>query len=302
MRAIVATPDAGPGYRADEVAEPVAGPRQVLIEVAHVSVNHGEVRYASAFPAGAVLGHDGVGRVLRAATASPGPRVGAPVIALGAGAWARRMAVDVDAVAEIPPGMDVAELAVLPTVGVTALRALRSSGPLAGRRVLVTGASGGVGRLAVQLARREGAEVVAVVGSAGRVGGLTELGAGEVVVGIDAVAGPVDVVVETVGGDVLPAAWRMLSPGGVLHSVGWASGEPATFPVNSTFASGAARCLRSVGDVASPSRDLAYLVDLVRDGALRTPVGWHGSWRRLDEAAAALLNRRVAGKVLLDVD
>ncbi|WP_229688482.1 zinc-binding dehydrogenase [Micromonospora yangpuensis] len=302
MRAIIATPDAGPGYRPDEVPDPVAGPSQVLIAVEHVSVNHGEVRYARAFPAGTMLGHDAVGRVLRAATTGTGPRVGAWVIALGAGAWAHRMAVDVGAVAEIPGGMDVAELAVLPTVGVTALRALRSTGPLRGRRVLVTGASGGVGRIAVQLASSQGAEVIAVVGSASRADGLASLGAKEVVVGIDAIAGEVDVVVETVGGVVLPAAWRLLSPGGVLHSIGWASGEPATFPVNSTFAPGAARSLRSFGDVASPGADLACLLGLVRDGALRVPVGWRGSWRHLDEAAAALLGRRVAGKVLLDVD
>ncbi|WP_341716515.1 zinc-binding dehydrogenase [Micromonospora sp. FIMYZ51] len=302
MRAIIATPDADPGYRPDEVPEPVAGPDQVLIDVEHVSVNHGEVRYARAFPSGAVLGHDAVGRVLRAAETGAGPRVGAWVVALGAGAWANRVAVDVDAVAEIPSGMDVAELAVLPTVGVTALRALRSTGPLQGRRVLVTGASGGVGRIAVQLARGVGAEVIAVVGSASRAAGLASLGANEVVVGIDAIDDEVDVVVETVGGVVLPAAWRLLSPGGVLHSIGWASGEPATFPVNSTFAFGAARSLRSFGDVTSPGEDLAHLMDLVRKGALRAPVGWRGSWRRLDEAAAALLGRRVAGKVLLDVD
>ncbi|MFI7214305.1 zinc-binding dehydrogenase [Micromonospora maritima] len=300
MRAIVATPGVGPGYRLADVPEPEPGPGEVLVEVEHVGVNHGEVRHVSAWPAGSVLGHDGVGRVVRAD--GVGPRVGDRVVALGPGAWARRAVFRSDAVATLPPDEDVARFAALPTVGLTALRSLRSAGPLAGRRVLVTGASGGVGRLAVQLARAGGARVVAVVGAAGRGAGLTELGAHEVVVGLGAVAGPVDVVVETVGGAQLVDAWRMLAPGGTLLSVGWASGEPATFPVNSTFAPGASRSLRSVGDVSAPAADLADLVARVRSGELEIPVGWRGSWRRLDAAAAALLGRRVAGKVLLDVD
>ncbi|MFC3499725.1 zinc-binding dehydrogenase [Micromonospora krabiensis] len=302
MRAIVAAPDTGPRWRLADVAEPVPRADQVLVEVEHVSVNHGEVRHVAAWPAGAVLGHDAVGRVLRAAASGTGPRVGDRVVALGPGAWAQRAAFDVDAVAVLPSGLDGAALAALPTVGLTALRALRSSGPLLASRVLVTGASGGVGRIAVQLARRGGARVIAVVGAPERADGLAELGADEVVVGVEAVAGPVDVVVETLGGGHLSAAWRLLSPGGVLHSIGWASGDPATFPVNSTFAPGAARSLRSAGDASAPGADLALLVDLVRTGALHVPVGWHGSWRRLDDAAGALLSRRVLGKVLLDVD
>ncbi|WP_217809738.1 zinc-binding dehydrogenase [Micromonospora sp. NBS 11-29] len=300
MRAIVAAPDVEPGYRLADVPDPEPGPDDILVEVEHVGVNHGEVRYVGAWPAGAILGHDAVGRVVRAG--ATGPRVGDRVVALGAGAWAQRAVFPPDAVATLPPDADVARFAALPTVGLTALRSLREAGPLSGRRVLVTGASGGVGRVAVQLAQHGGARVVAAVGAAERGAGLVELGADEVVVGLGAVTGPVDVVVETVGGAHLVDAWRLLAPGGTLLSVGWASGEPATFPVNSTFAPGASRSLRSVGDVSAPAADLAVLVGMVRAGALEVPVGWRGSWRRLDEAAEALLGRRVPGKVLLDVD
>src|SRR5436189_210444 len=80
--------------------------------------------------------------------------------------------------------------AALPAAGVTALRAVRALGPLLGRRVLVTGASGGLGRFAVQLAARAGADVVALVGRPERGAGLVELGAREVVTGIGEV-GPV---------------------------------------------------------------------------------------------------------------
>ena len=187
-------------------------------------------------------------------------------------------------------------------VGLTALRTLRESGPLPGRRVLITGASGGVGRVAVQLARHGGAYVIAAVGSASRGDGLAALGADEVVVGLKGVGDPVDVVLDTVGGAQLVAAWGLLAPGGVLHSIGWASGEPAVFPVNSTFAPGASRTLRSFGDTTAPAADLALLVDLVAQGALRAPIGWRGSWRHLGGAIEALRERRVPGKVLLDLD
>jgi threonine dehydrogenase-like Zn-dependent dehydrogenase len=93
------------------------------------------------------------------------------------------------------------------------LRALRAAGPLLGRRVLITGASGGVGRFAVQLAARAGARVIASVGSPARGQGLAERGADEVVVGLDSLDQPVGVVLDSVGGPQLVAARRLLAPG-----------------------------------------------------------------------------------------
>ncbi|MGC4878679.1 zinc-binding dehydrogenase [Micromonospora sp. DT43] len=302
MRAIVAAPDAVDGFRVAEVPDPVPGPGQVLVEVRHAAVNAGEVRHVDAWPVGSVLGHDAAGHVLRGPEDGSGPRAGDRVLAFGPGAWAQRAVFEVDSVAVVPPAVDLAEVAALPMVGLTALRTLRASGPLRGRRVLVTGASGGVGRVAVQLGRHAGAYVLAAVGSAARGEGLAALGADEVIVGLDGGVAPVDVVLETVGGAQLVTAWGLLAPGGVLHSIGWASGAPAVFPVNSTFAPGAARTLRSFGDTSAPAADLALLVDLVARGVLRAPIGWRGSWQRLGEAVGALRERRVPGKILLDLD
>ncbi|MGC4746704.1 zinc-binding dehydrogenase [Micromonospora sp. DT201] len=302
MRAIVAAPDTREGFRMTDLPDPTPGPGQVLVEVRHAAVNAGEIRHLGSWPAGGVLGYDAAGHVVRGATDGSGPREGDRVVAFGVGAWARLAVFDVNSVAVVPAAVDLAEMAALPMVGLTALRTLRTSGPLRGRRVLVTGASGGVGRVAVQLARHGGAHVVAVVGSLARGAGLADLGADEVAVGLDAVVDPVDVVLETVGGAHLVAAWGLLAPGGVLHSIGWASGEPAVFPVNSTFAPGAARTLRSFGDATAPAPDLAVLADLVARGVLQAPIGWRGSWQRLGAAIDALRERRVAGKVLLDLD
>ncbi|WP_323187411.1 zinc-binding dehydrogenase [Streptomyces sp. NBC_00183] len=166
-------------------------------------------------------------------------------------------------------------------------------------RVLVTGASGGVGRFAVQLAARAGAHVIASVGSAARGEGLAEAGANEVLIGLDGLQRPVDVVIDSVGGPQLVAAWNLLSPGGSVQSVGWTSGEPAVFPPYATV--GPAKSLTSFVIEGGVGADLAVLTELAAEGFLTVEIGWQGSWDRFDEASKALRGRRVSGKAVLAV-
>ncbi|HYY79801.1 MAG TPA: zinc-binding dehydrogenase [Actinomycetes bacterium] len=300
MRALVAEPSAPAALRLAEVPEPVPGPGQVLLEVHHASLNRGDLNDARSgrVPPGAVLGSDAAGVVARAA-AGDGPPAGARVVAMAPGAFAERSAVGVAALAPVPPEVDLAEAAALPVAGVAALRALRAAGPVLGRRVLVTGASGGVGRFAVQLAARAGAQVVASVGAAARAAGLAEAGADQVVVGLDGVDRPVDVVLDNVGGPQLVAAWRLLAPGGNLQSIGWAAGEPAVFPPYSTV--GPRRSLVAFLNDGDAGDELATLVRLLAAGRLAVPIGWRGPLERAEQAAEALLGRRVDGKAVLDV-
>src|SRR5690606_7160975 len=109
---------------------------------------------------------------------------GAQVVALTSGAFAQRIVADVDALAVVPDSVDLAAAAALPVAGVAAVQALRAGlleTPLKGARVLITGASGGVGRFAVQLAAYGGAHAIAVVGDPARMDELAALGAEEVV-------------------------------------------------------------------------------------------------------------------------
>jgi len=78
--------------------------------------------------------------------------------------------------AVVPDTVGLDHAAALPMVGLTALRSLRSTVPLLAKRVLITGASGGVGRMAIQLASLGGASVIAAVGSPERGRGLASLG------------------------------------------------------------------------------------------------------------------------------
>ncbi|MFJ4851645.1 zinc-binding dehydrogenase [Streptomyces sp. NPDC088733] len=301
VRALVVDPSAPAAVRLAEVPDPVPGPGQVLVHVSHASLNYGDLNDARSgrLPVGAVLGSDAAGAVVRAAADGTGPTVGTQVVALTSGAFAERVAIDVGALAEIPKNLEPAQAVALPVAGVAALRSLRAAGLGPGKTVLITGASGGVGRFAVQLAARAGAHVIASVGSAARRAGLAEAGAGEVLIGLEGLQRPVDVVIDSVGGSQLVAAWNVLAPGGSVQSVGWTSGEPAVFPPYATV--GPAKSLTSFVIEGDTGEDLAVLTELAAEGAVTVEIGWQGSWDRFHEAAEALRGRRIPGKAVLEV-
>lgn len=300
-RALRADPSAPGGIALVEAPDPTPHSDQVVVEVRHASANYGELRFAHTMPTGTPLGYDASGVVVQEAADGTGPEAGDRVLAFGPGAWANLAVFATDSVARVPDDVDLVDAAALPMVGLTALRALRAVGDLLGRRVLITGASGGVGRLAVQLAKLAGAHVIAAVGSASRGRGLIDLGADVVVTSLDQVTDSVHGVLDTVGGPSLLRAWELLAPGGSLQAIGWASGEPAVLPVNAFFALGEARTISSVGDVSEPGPDLQLLVDLVATGKLSAEVGWRGPWTDVAAAAEELFARRVPGKIVLDV-
>lgn len=301
VQALIVDPEAPDAMRIAQVAESTAGPTEALIEVHHVSLNRGDLNDARSgrIPRGGVLGSDAAGVVAEPARNHGSPEVGARVVGLAEGAFAERVAIPVDSLAEVPESVDLAEAAALPVAGLAALRALRAAGSLLGRRVLITGASGGVGRFAVQLAARGGGQVIASVGSEARGQGLTERGADQVVVGLDGLDQPVDVVLDSVGGPQLVAAWKLLAPRGSLQSIGWASGEPAIFPPYSTI--GPPKSLSSFLNQGDTAEELSTLVRLVAEGALGVEIGWRGPWAQFAEAETVLRERRVNGKAVLDL-
>ena len=302
IRAVVVDPDAPMGLRLDRVEEPEPGPGQVLIEAHHVSLNRGDLddaRSGRVLP-GTVVGRDVAGVVI--AAADEGPVVGTRVVALAPGAFAQRVVADVDALAVVPDDVDLAAAAALPVAGVAAVQALRAGLleiPIKGARVLITGASGGVGRFAVQLAAYGGAHVIAVISDPARSDELSALGAEETVTDLTQVDAPVDLVLDTVGGPQLVAAWALLAPGGNVQCVGASSGQPATFPPDAMV--GPAKSLTSFLITAPVGPDLESLVRLVAAGSLSVPIGWRGPLAKIEEAAAALRERRVAGKAVLDM-
>ena len=214
-----------------------------MIRVHNFSLNQGELRWADksggrheefGFPNGTVVGHDSAGTVVETSPDGKGPAVGTRVASVGfCGSWAEKYASNIDMLAVIPDSVDFAEAAALPMAGGTALGSLQLAGTTIGRRLMITGGGGGVGRTSVQLAANAGAYVIASVGTAEEGEGLKELGASEVVVGVEgirAIKTPLDIVLEAAGGAYMVAAWDKLSRVGTMVSYGWVTLEPAVFP------------------------------------------------------------------------
>lgn len=301
IKALVADPGVALAMRLAEVPDPAPAPSQVVIRAARVSLNHGDLNDAVSgrIPAGGVLGSDVAGVVAQAAADGSGPAEGTRVVALAQGSFATRVAADTSSVAVVPDDIDLAVAAALPVAGLAALRSLHRCGSLLGKRVLVTGASGGVGVFAVQLAAAGGAHVTASVGSPTRGAQLRELGARQVVVGLDGVDEPVDVVIDNVGGQQMVRAWSLLASGGTLQSIGWTSGEPASFPPYSTI--GPRKSLVSYLTSGPAGTDLRTLLRLVQLGGLSVQFGWRGPFTEFADAAISLRERRIQGKAVMDV-
>lgn len=152
------------------------------------------------------------------------------------GAAAEYVAVRAADLAPKPRRLDHAGAAAAPLSGLTAWQALFDHAQLApGQRVLIHGASGGVGMFAVQLARWRGAHVIAIA-SPRNVDFVRDLGADEVIdrnaMPFESAVGDVDVVLDSVGGTTTEKSWSVLRPGGLLVTIvrqppNWTAGRPA---------------------------------------------------------------------------
>jgi NADPH2:quinone reductase len=307
MLGLVTTPEGKAPMELRELPEPAVQRNQALVEVRAFSLNRGELRSIRNNGEGWVPGQDVAGVVLQQAVDGSGPTAGARVVALtDEFGWAQRVAMSSHRMAVLPDGVSFAQACTLPVAGLTALRTLRHGAPLLGKRVLITGAAGGVGTLAVQLAARSGARVTAVVGRADRAAGLKELGALDVIEGIDRAEGRFGLILEAAGGASLAQAIKLVEAKGVVVVYGNSSGEPTTISfadfrgAPNSRVQGFSYFYSEAEDRFAP--DLALLVSLIADGSLRPQIGIERSWREFAAVAEQLRDRRVAGKAVFLID
>ena len=221
MLAVVNTPNGKAPVELRQTPEPAPGLHEALVAVQAFSLNRGELRSFRNAEEGWIPGQDISGIVLRQAADGSGPPAGARIVALmDEFGWAERAAVPTQRIAVLPDTVSFAAAAALPVAGLTALRTLRHGAPLLGKRVLITGAAGGVGHLAVQLAARSGARVTAVAGRPERAAGLRELGATDVVVGIEQAQGRFGLILESAGGASLATALHAVDANGAVVMFG----------------------------------------------------------------------------------
>ena len=233
------------------MAMPDLAPTEVRIQTIAAAVNHTDlkiraglwpIRKTDPFPY--VPGVEVVGHISDIGSSvsgwSPGQTVITLMQGLGGvsakrpGGYADFVTVDADALALVPDTVDPLAMASLGLGAVTAFEGIRRMGPVDGRRVLVTGAAGGVGSAAVSIARALGASVTGVVTRPAQARYVRDLGADEVIVlerdsPPSLVAASVDAVLDTVGGPLFNACVQALRDRGSLVLVGAVGGGDVSF-------------------------------------------------------------------------
>lgn len=297
---------------AGEAPDPVPGPGQVLIEVAYANITFVETQFRATGNGPfhlepPLVPGNGVGGVITAV----GPDTDAGLVGRrvvtslgGTGGYASRVVVDAASPFDVPDGLALDEAVALLADGRTATMLIRAARLSPGKRVLVEAAAGGVGSLAVQLAKAAGGRVIAAAGGERKLAVARELGADATVdyrePGWPARAGTVDVVLDGVGGEIAAAAFELLAPGGRMLTYGLASGVWATV----TPEAAAARGVELIRPRPTPAELREYVESALAEaaaGRLRPVIGQRFPLDRAADAHAAIESRATIGKTLLEV-
>ena len=308
MQAIFTDPNTKPRLTLREVVVPTPAPNQALIKVEAFSLNQGETRTALAATKSYTPGWDFAGVIDLAAADGSTPKEGTRVFGfVASGSWAGYVTAHNGGMAVIPEGVTYAQAASLPVAGVTALTALDTAGSLIGRRVLITGAAGGVGRFACQLAALAGAEVFALSRRPDLPQQLREEGVQPAgvftTIAAAAAAGKYDVILDSVGGETLAGTVTALSRDGVCINFGNSARQPTTFNVRTS--EWPFHRTQYIWLGREPAADntpiLTRLIRMVKQGRLHTPIDRELPWTHVAEAAEQLVQQQVNGKIVLNV-
>lgn len=323
MRAVVSATARGPeGLTFEEVADPVAGPAEVVIAVRATALNRADLlqtlgRYPA--PPGVprdIPGLEYAGEVLGTGAQVTRWRPGDRVMGLvGGGAWAERLVAHESELVPMPGAFSFADAAAIPEAFATAWDALVTQGGLAkGTRVLVHAVGSGVGTAALQLCRWQGAPVVGTGRSAAKLERAKGLGLEHAVLVTE---GPfaaevkrcfdgrgADLALDLVGGSWFPETLEAMAPRGTVMLVGLVAGASATVPLSAILAKrlrvqGTTLRSRGLEEKSAVARELERLVPAFEGGALRPVVDEVLPMRELPAALQRLANNASFGKLVL---
>ncbi|MEU1195591.1 zinc-binding dehydrogenase [Streptomyces sp. NPDC005813] len=323
MRAAQVKAFGGPEVLAPvDLPDPAPTPGEVVIDVAYADTIYVETQIRAGwgrefFPVTPpYVPGGGVSGVVAALGADvPDEWLGRRVVSFVQGSYAERAVAPVSALTVVPDSVDLLGAAALVHDGVTASGLLERTAVRAVDRVLVLGASGGMGTLLIQLAQAREARVVAVARGTAKLDLVGELGADAVVdatrpdwvaAAREALGGPepaADVVLDGVGGPLGAAAFPLTADGGRFSAHGAPTG--AFSPVDPAEAARRGITLFGIADVQFSPADLrrftATALEEAAAGRLHPVVGEVFPLDRAAEAHAAIEDRRLVGKALLKV-
>jgi NADPH:quinone reductase-like Zn-dependent oxidoreductase len=316
--------------RAGEWPEPEPGDRDVLVRIEAAGVNPldakimaGEFRQVLPYRTPFVLGNDLAGVVERVGRAvrgfAPGDEVYARPGADRIGTFAERIAVDEGDLARTPTGLPMEQAASLPLVALTAWQALVEKADVRpGQKVLVHAGSGGVGTIAIQLARHLGAHVATTTSTA-NVGWVRDLGADQVIdyrtTDFETELSGFDVVLDSLGPENLVRSMRVLRPGGLAISIAGPPdpdfatqlGKPLLRPVFAVLSRKVRRTARRLGVgysflfMRADGAQLREITSLVEAGAIRPVVDRVFAFDDTTAALGHVGSGRVRGKVVVSL-
>ena len=309
MKAVVTNANMPGCLEIGEAADPVADSNQAVIEVTAFSLNRGELRRAETAADGTQIGWDLAGVVKTAASDGSGPEQGARGVGFSRRmqGWAQYVALPTVDFAVIPDAVSDEDAATQPVAGLTALYALERCERLLGSRVLVTGASGGVGYFACQLGRLMGAKVTAQLRRPDFADMVRSTGVSDVVISADGsgLEGPFRSIIDGVGGQILSKLLSQLDERGRAILYGVSAGAETGLAVRDLMFTGDGRIegfhLYRESEVETAAKGLDRLLALLADGRLTTHVPVTGNWEQIGETAAQLIGRDFAGKAVLTI-
>ncbi|HWF78210.1 MAG TPA: zinc-binding dehydrogenase [Caulobacteraceae bacterium] len=288
-----------------DLAPPDPGPGEALIRVSAVSLNRGEVKVALGAAAGWRPGWDYAGAVVQPARDGGGPPAGARVVGFApSGGWSELVAASPPFLAALPDQVSFEAASTLPVAAGTASMALTKGAAKPGRRVLITGASGGVGVYAIQLAAAAGDEVTAWIRNPANAALTRELGAAHVTIGAALASdiGPFDLILDSVGGQSLGTALGLLAPGGACVLLGASEGAVTSFDASKFRVGGTSLYALAMNwelQHTTPSAVLAGVVALAAEGRLKPVIERRAPIEDIDAVARELVDRKFAGKAVL---